>query len=110
MRCFGAELFAEAAVELATAARDESIGQHELRGSRRALHQCVPRGDGSCHRSSSGLGASTCSIELRLRFSRISDCNYEISAAYTFVARTCVAHRTQSVAILLGHNAMLHCR
>jgi hypothetical protein len=41
-----------------------------------------------------------------LRFARISDGNYEISAAYTLVALAGVTHGSQSVAVLPGHVAV----
>jgi serine/threonine protein kinase len=110
VRGLGAELLADRAIELAATARDELVREHEPSGSRRAGEQCRACADRGGDRLASHLRASAYCVESRLRLACISDGNCEISAANSLVANPCIAHGSQSVAVLRGHITMLHWR
>ena len=104
----GAELFAERAVELAAAARDEALREDERPWRDRACKHCIACGDRGRERIATRAGTCTCRLKVRCSFARIADGSCEIAAFDLLVARAHVVERRQSVAIA-SHSAMLHC-
>ena len=112
MRGLGAQLLPAGALELAAAAGDEPVGSHELRGGRSVgrTDECGAGGDGVGERVTGGGGAGACGLEAIGKLACAADRGCELPAAAALVAGARVAHRSEPVAVLGGHRAMLHCR
>jgi serine/threonine protein kinase len=104
-RGLGSQLVRACIGELATATRDEPIGERACVGGGRG----VARGERLVECEACGLAAGASCRDLRIGVVRIGDRTGERGLARAFVACARVANRLESVAIL-GHSGMLHCR